>query len=114
MLAGEGMLDGVRIVSEESVTAHTAEQARDIDPVFGGTSRVALGDGRSIRSGMWLGPNDEAFRMQGIGGAVGYADPAAGVGFGYAINQTLMEAGTDRRARALTTALHEALIRQDG
>ncbi|WP_420612516.1 serine hydrolase domain-containing protein [Candidatus Spongiisocius sp.] len=114
MLAGGGVLDGVRIVSEESVAAHTAEQARGIDAIFGGTSRVALGYGRSVRGGLSLGPNDEAFGMQGIGGAIGYADPVAEVGFGYAMNQTFMDAGTDRRPRALTTALYEALTRQGG
>ena len=114
MLAGGGALDGVRIVSEESVVAHSAEQARGIDAIFGGTSRVALGYGRSIGGGMSLGPDDEAFGMQGIGGAVGYADPAAEVGFGYAMNQTYMKAGTDPRPRALSTALYEAIARQGG
>ncbi len=114
MLAGGGVLDGVRVVSEESVVTHSAEQARGIDAIFGGASRVALGYGRSIGGGMSLGPNDEAFGMQGIGGAVGYADPIAEVGFGYAMNQTFMNAGTDPRPRALSTALYEAIARQGG
>ena len=109
MLAGGGVLDGVRIVSEQSVAAHSAEQARGTDAVFGGTSRVALGYGRSVRGGMSLGPNDQAFGMQGIGGALGYADPVAGVGFGYAMNQTYMEPGTDPRPRALTGALYRCI-----
>ena len=109
MLAGGGALDGVRIVSEESVFAHSAEQARGTDAVFGGASRVALGYGRSTPGGLSLGPNDEAFGMQGIGGAVGYADPVAEVGFGYAMNQTYMEPGTDRRPRALTGALYRCI-----
>ena len=114
MLAGGGVLDGVRIVSEESVVAHSAEQARGVDAIFGGVSRVALGYGRSIGGGMSLGPNDEAFGMQGIGGPLGYADPVAEVGFGYAMNQTYMNAGTDPRPRALSNALYEAIARQDG
>ena len=106
MLAGGGVLDGVRIVSEESVVAHSAEQARGTDAVFGGETRVALGYGRSTPGGLSFGPNDEAFGMQGIGGSVGYADPVAEVGFGYAMNQTHMEVGTDRRPRALSAALY--------
>ena len=57
---------------------------------------------------MSLGPNDEAFGMQGFGGALGYADPVAEVGFGYVMNQTHLEVGTDRRPRALTAALYES------
>jgi len=52
--------------------------------------------------------------MKGIGGSVGYADPVAEVGFGYAMNQTHMEPGTDRRPRALSTALYEAITSQGG
>lgn len=109
MLAAGGKLDGVRIVSEDSVIAHSAEQARGTDSIFGGETRVALGYGRSTPGGLSLGPNDEAFGMQGIGGSVGYADPVAGVGFGYAMNQTHMEAGTDRRPRALSAALYRSI-----
>ena len=109
MLAAGGELDGVRIVSEESVVAHSAEQARGTDAVFGGETRVALGYGRSTPGGLSLGPCDEAFGMQGIGGSVGYADPVAEVGFGYAMNQTHMEVGTDRRPRALSAALYRCI-----
>ena len=108
-LAGGGELDGVRIVSEASITAHSAEQARGTDAIFGGESRVALGYGRSTPGGMSFGPNDEAFGMQGLGGALGYADPIAEVGFGYAMNQTHMEIGTDRRPRALSAALYRSI-----
>ncbi|MCY4370580.1 MAG: serine hydrolase [bacterium] len=114
MLAGGGELDGIRIVSAASVATHAAEQARGTDAVFGGESRVALGYGRSTPGGLSLGPSDEAFGMQGIGGAVGYADPVAEVGFGYAMNQTHMEAGTDRRPRALSASLYRAIASQGG
>lgn len=109
MLSGGGELDGVRIVSEESIAAHSAEQARGTDAIFGGESRTALGYGRPAPGGMSMGPNDEAFGMQGLGGALGYADPVAEVGFGYVMNQTRMEAGTDRRARALSKALYRSI-----
>ena len=109
MLAVGGELDGVRIVSEESVVAHSAEQARGTDAIFGGETRVALGYGRSTPGGLSLGPNDAAFGMQGIGGSVAYADPVAKVGFAYAMNQTHMEVGTDRRPRALSTALYRCI-----
>ena len=114
MLALGGELDGVRLVSEESVVAHAAEQARGTDAIFGGETRVALGYGRSTPGGLSLGPSDEAFGMQGIGGSVGYADPVAEVGFGYAMNQTHMEVGTDRRPRALSAALYRAIAGRGG
>ena len=109
MLAGGGELDGMRIVSESSIVAHSAEQASGTDAVFGGESRVALGYGRSTPGGMSFGPNDQAFGMQGLGGALGYADPTAEVGFGYAMTQTHMEIGTDRRPRALSAALYRSI-----
>ncbi len=110
MLARGGELDGVRIVSEASITAHTAEQARGEDAVFGGgDTRVALGYGRPTPTGLSFGPNDEAFGMQGLGGALGYADPIAKVGFGYVMNQTRAGGQTDVRARALSAALYAAL-----
>ena len=109
MLACGGELDGVRIVSESSIAIHSAEQARGTDAIFGGESRVALGYGRSTPGGMSFGPTDEAFGMQGLGGALGYADPVAGVGFGYAMNQTHLEIGTDRRPRALSAALYRSI-----
>lgn len=112
MLACGGKLDGVRIVSESSIVAHSAEQARGTDAVFGGESRVALGYGRSTPGGMSFGPTDEAFGMQGLGGALGYADPVAEVGFGYAMNQTHLEVGTDRRPRALSVALYHTIARK--
>ena len=109
ILACGGELDGVRIVSQNSIAAHSAEQARGTDAIFGGESRVALGYGRSTPGGMSFGPNDKAFGMQGLGGALGYADPVAEVGFGYAMNQTHMEIGTDRRPRALSAALYRSI-----
>ena len=51
MLAGGGELDGVRIVSPASIAAHSAEQVRGTDAIFGGESRVALGYGRSTPEG---------------------------------------------------------------
>ena len=109
MLAKGGELDGMRIVSEASIAAHSAEQIRGTDAVFFGDSRVALGYGRSSPGGLSLGPNDEAFGMQGLGGALGYADPVAEVGFGYVMNQTLMGTGTDPRPRALSEALYRSI-----
>ena len=110
MLARGGELDGVRIVSEESIAIHSAEQARGPDSVFGGgESRVALGYGRSTPGGLSLGPHDEAFGMQGLGGALGYADPVSKIGFGYAMNQTRAGGQTDARARALSSALYASL-----
>ena len=110
MLARGGEIDGIRVVSAESTAAHTAEQVRGADVVFGGgDSRVALGYGRPTPTGLSFGPHDEAFGMQGLGGALGYADPVSRVGFGYVMNQTRNGGRTDARARALSAALYEAL-----
>ena len=47
--------------------------------------------------------------MQGLGGALGYADPISKIGFGYAMNQTRAGGQTDARARALSSALYASL-----
>ena len=115
MLASGGAIDG----GADRVRGSRSSLTRPSRPVapmpYSETHpESALGYGRSTPGGMSLGPNDEAFGMQGIGGAIGYADPVAEVGFGYAMNQTYMEPGTDRRPRALTTALYEEITRQGG
>ncbi|RDI74372.1 Beta-lactamase class C/penicillin binding protein [Gaiella occulta] len=109
MLAMGGELDGVRIVSPQSIAAHTIERYRGDDVVLASEKRYALGYMRPYPPAEVFGPNDEAFGHPGMGGSLGFADPVARVGFGYVMNQMMPGIQVDPRARALADALYASL-----
>lgn len=85
MLAGGGELDGVRIVSPESIARFNVPQAQ----WFPNTPWICMGYHR-------LGPDthgasETAFGHGGAGGALGFADPERGVGFGLVKNRMRSE-----------------------
>ena len=94
-LIGGGELDGVRLVSADTVAAMTAGEltARD----------VVVGEEITWGLGVWV--DNDGFGMGGLGGSLGMADPALGVAEAYV---TRYLAGYDR-AEAVDTALRAAL-----
>lgn len=105
-LARGGELDGVRLMSPEAVARAAALQVRSKDAVLGMETSRSLGFMLPIaEQGDPRGP--EAFGHGGMGGSVGFADPAHRMGFGYAMNQ--MGGAVDTRWRALAAAAYEAL-----
>jgi len=44
-----------------------------------------------------------------MGGSLGFADPATGIGFGYVMNHMVFEVTVDPRAVALTDALYSCI-----
>ena len=108
-LAVGGTLDGIEIVSPQSIEKFTAEQVHGFDTVHMLESRYGLGYARPTDL-FPMGPNDEAFGHGGLGGSLAFADPAARVGFAYAPNQLLfpnLNEGT--RSRALADAVYDCL-----
>ncbi|MEO8458280.1 MAG: serine hydrolase domain-containing protein [Chloroflexota bacterium] len=83
-----GELDGVRLMSRESVARAATEQCYGPDEVIKLPMRWALGFGLSSE-GVDIGPNPHAFGHSGFGGSLGLADPDARIGFGYVMNQML-------------------------
>jgi CubicO group peptidase (beta-lactamase class C family) len=83
LLAG-GVLDGIRLVSPDTVAAATAAQYTGPDLLLERSVRWTLG--------MQL-DDDGSWGMGGIGGSVGYADPARGYAFAYVTSHL---AGFDR------------------
>ncbi len=108
-LAHGGELDGVRVLAPESVEGALAEQASGPDAVLPLPTRMALGFmlGTELEP---LGPNPRAFGHGGAGGSLGVADPDAGLGFGYVMNQMKMGLWlVDPRPKALLGEVYASL-----
>ncbi len=106
-LARGGSIDGVRMLSAESVARCSEEQSVGPDLVLGLGTRFGLGF-------MLPQPHDRfsregAFGHPGAGGSIGFADPAAKLGFGYVMNRMGLEILTDPRAQALSDAAYASL-----
>ncbi len=109
-LARGGEIDGVRVLSRESVERARALQAKGVDPLMNVPLRMALG--------FWLtqpgnpefamGPGRNTFGHPGAGGGIGFADPDARVGFGYVTNRMSSSIAVDPRPRALFEAFYAA------
>lgn len=111
-LSAGGELNGVRLVSTASTERHAAEHIRVAeDAIFGRERRMGYGYALAREHVERFGRSDRSFGAGGLGGALGFADPEAGVGFGYVANQMFVGIlhGPDERARALTQALYGCL-----
>ena len=85
-LAAGGTIDGVELVDRGTLAEAVTEHANGPDAVLGRASRFGLGF-QLPQPERPLGPNPGAFGHFGAGGALGFADPEAGVAFGYVMNR---------------------------
>ncbi len=85
-LAGDGTLEGRRLLSPEIIARASAEQVSGEDIMLRRPTRFGLGFQLTMAERR-LGPNPRAFGHFGAGGSLGFADPDARVAFGYAMNQ---------------------------
>jgi CubicO group peptidase (beta-lactamase class C family) len=85
-LAGDGMLDSVRVLRPETVARAADEQVYGEDIVLQRPTRFGLGFQLTMAERP-LGPNPRAFGHFGAGGSLGFADPDARLAFAYAMNQ---------------------------
>ena len=108
-LACGGVLDGVRVLSRESIARALAAQAEGPDAVMPLYTRFGLGFMLSTPQEK-MGPNPRTFGHGGMGGSLGFADPDAQLGFGYTMNEAHMGLWlVDPRATALISALYDVL-----
>jgi CubicO group peptidase (beta-lactamase class C family) len=106
-LACGGELDGVRLVSKETVRIRRSELARGTCAVTG--RPYAFGVGFELQTELArFGPPADAFGHTGSGGSSHGGWPEAGVGFSFAMNELWPEARDDRAMRLLS-ALAKAL-----
>jgi CubicO group peptidase (beta-lactamase class C family) len=85
-LAGDGTLDGGRVLRPETVARAAEEQVYGEDIVLQRPTRFGLGFQLTMAERP-LGPNPRAFGHFGAGGSLGFADPDARLAFAYAMNQ---------------------------
>jgi CubicO group peptidase (beta-lactamase class C family) len=76
--------------------------------MYGLPSRFGLGYRLSHPAARY-GPNPHTFGHTGAGGSLGIADPDAGIGFGYTMNQMGSHVFVDPRVAALLDALYASL-----
>jgi CubicO group peptidase (beta-lactamase class C family) len=106
-LARGGEIDGVRLLSPDSLNAATRERHGGKDRVFTIYTRWAAGFLLNNR-GMY-GPNDRAFGHTGLGGSFGFADPDAKLGISYAMNLMAANLMGDQRGARLVAATYACL-----
>jgi CubicO group peptidase (beta-lactamase class C family) len=108
-LATGGNANGFRVLSRASIERALEEQSDGPDAVLPLYTRFGLGFMRSTPQEP-IGPNPHAFGHGGMGGSMAFADPDAGIGFGYTMNEMHMGLWLiDPRAVALINAVYASL-----
>jgi CubicO group peptidase (beta-lactamase class C family) len=112
MLAGGGVLDGVRIMPEARIRAGIELQTFEWDEVYRIRARRALGYRRGSDTGPLASP--DAFGHVGGGGSFGYADPFRRLGIAFAKNYFTYATGgavnQGRPPRAASNVVAEAVF----
>lgn len=108
-LAQGGELDGVRVMSKEGIERMATVQHDMVERLQQRHYRQGLGVLLNSPDAVYMGPHPGAFGHHGIGGSIGFADPEARVGFGYAVNRMHATGTNGPRARRLIDALYGVL-----
>ena len=98
-----GEVDGVRLLSPETLDDATRQQSAGEDVVLGYETRYATGFQLSFPFRPMAG--EGSFGHYGMGGSVGFAHPGRGFAFAYVMNQMLPSGGVDPRTRNLIETL---------
>ncbi|MGW4032402.1 serine hydrolase domain-containing protein [Streptomyces sp. NPDC004838] len=101
-----GEVDGVRLLTPETLASATDEQADGRDEVMLVPSRFSSGFMLPTDDVSMAGP--AAFGHTGRGGSLGFADPEHGIAFGYVMNH-IIGGPDDIRATALAKAVRGSL-----
>tara|TARA_E500000331_G_scaffold319464_1_gene332222 strand:- start:809 stop:2023 length:1215 start_codon:yes stop_codon:yes gene_type:complete len=87
VLANGGSLDGLHILSPDTIEMARTTQSDGKDLVLGGMhTRFGLGFMLGTKN-VSMGPNSEAFGHGGAGGSLGFADPDNNISLGFVMNQ---------------------------
>ena len=110
-LAQGGELDGYSVLSLEAIDRARVEQSYGDDAVLLGLpSRFGLGFMLDLPEHRIV-PRGDMFGHPGAGGSIGFADPEAGLGFGYVMNKMILPPDyfIDPRWRGLVDATYASL-----
>ena len=102
-----GDVDGVRILTPETVAAATVEQSNGRDNVLLVPTRFGLGYFLPSTFSPMAGP--ASFGHAGAGGSLGFADPETGVAFGYVMNKMQQNLAADPRTLSLIEAVKSSI-----
>ncbi|HXC49671.1 MAG TPA: serine hydrolase domain-containing protein [Candidatus Limnocylindrales bacterium] len=86
IVAAGGTLKGRNLIGHDVVAEACREHSSGIDAVLGRPSRFGLGFQLTLPEKPVI-PSPSAVLHFGAGGALGFADPDAGIGFGYVMNR---------------------------
>lgn len=101
------LTSGARVFSAACVERCTEEHSYGDDLVLRVRTRFGPGFMLSQPAGSGrFGPNSRSFGHPGMGGSLGFADPDAGLGFGYVMNRAGAGILIDERPRRLIDALY--------
>src|SRR5260370_38506356 len=118
-LANGGSMKGVTLVNRDTLARMAAvSSASALDAVILTPTRLALGYVKTTDNRRVPGctENDsviiseEAFRHTGFGGAMAFAELAAGMSFGYAFDSMADGRGCNARVKSMATAAYAAEV----
>jgi len=95
-------------IGRETLAALVEQRVGDEDDLVLGLP-MHRGAGVILNGGGMYGPNGSAGGHSGVGGSIGFADPVADLGFGYAMNQMQNNIDNDTRGGRLVRALYDCL-----
>jgi CubicO group peptidase (beta-lactamase class C family) len=102
-----GEVGGIRVFAPDTIRAARGVQAEGADRVLFLPSRYGLGF--MLQPMCAPGAGSGAFGHPGAGGPLGFADPEAGIGFGYVSTRMKFEMAGDERTKGLVAALYRGL-----
>jgi len=102
-----GEVDGIRLLHPATVASACVVQADGPDRVILFPSCFGLGF--ALQPMLTPGAGARAFGHPGAGGALGFADPEAGLGFGYVTTRMKFDPTGDARTKSLVRAVYQAL-----
>jgi len=100
-------VDGVRLLTDETIATATAEQSNGTDAVLMIPTRFGLGYFLPSSYSELMGGS--SFGHSGAGGSLGLADPETKIGFGYVMNKMQLNLGGDNRTTSLIDAIKASL-----